>query len=284
MIKVLTALLILSANFAESRFEKYEPFRWNISREGDGFVSPLGGSQQNIKGLSSDAPQFFNSGGIGNIHNCPQNDSFPGVVVNFGQAIWGVVDKVPRENRSRIFIRVVGDYGSHSREMPSAICSNAIIADVNRSHYGNIGGGVQPYVCDLHTRPQDYAVIYDKKIMEWTHIDLKPSSPFVAHDLVGAPHLAKRSINYDYGYGPKDQARTGGPSHQFSEEGHLLLRIKVLIGAVMVAGGFYLLMNTVPHGYRLKRQAFIVNTIFGVLNVLLGALFGLYSLFGLIGG
>ncbi len=74
-----------------------------------------------------------------------------------------------------------------------------------------------------------------------------------------------------------DKSNYRSPAHHFGEKGHLLLSIKV-------AGGFYLLMNTVPHGYRIKRQTFIVNTILGILYMCLRALFGSYYLFGLLGG
>lgn len=115
-------------------------------------------------------------------------------------------------------------------------------------------------------------------------LKLNPRSAFLSHNLVGAAHLSQGRIDNDDRHGSKDQTATGSPSHNLSEEGHLLLRIKVFIGAIMVAGGFYLLMNTVPKGFTMKRKTFAINAIFGVLYVTLGALFGLYSLFGLIGG
>lgn len=79
---------------------------------------------------------------------------------------------------------------------------------------------------------------------------------------------------------PRIKASYSGVAHYLSESGHFLLGIKVLIGAGMIAGGFYFLFNTVPHGYRLKDQTFFVNTIIGILYVLLGSILVANSLFG----
>jgi len=128
----------------------------------------------------------------------------------------------------------------------------------------------------LHSDQLKLSKVFNGKCQPWPLV--------VSHDLVGSPHFGKGGVDHDDRDYPQNQSSGGGPSHDLREEGHFLLRIKVLIGAIMVAGGFYLLMNTVPKGYALKRKTFAINTILGVLYVVLGALFSSYSLFSLLGG
>ena len=122
-----------------------------------------------------------------------------------------------------------------------------------------------------------------KEITVLFNFKREPRSLFIAHDLVRATHFSQRGYDDAYGNSAQNKPNNGSISHYLGEGRHLLLCLKVLLGAGMIAGGFYLLMNTVPKGYKLKTETFLINTILGIFYVLLGSLFAVHSFFGLVG-
>lgn len=90
----------------------------------------------------------------------------------------------------------------------------------------------------------------------------------------------QRQVNQDDRPSAQKNSDHGGEPHDFSKESHGLLSIKVLLGAFMVVGGFYLLLNTIPKGYTIQRETFLINTIFGILYMVVGSLFAAYAMFG----
>jgi len=58
------------------------------------------------------------------------------------------------------------------------------------------------------------------------------------------------------------------------------LGIEVIIGTIMVAGGFYLLLYAVPKGLAIECETLFINTVIGILYVGLSALFATYALLG----
>jgi hypothetical protein len=127
------------------------------------------------------------------------------------------------------------------------------------------------------------AAVHSAQDSEGSAVNYQPRPLFFAHYSVGVAHLSQGGENKHNRSETEGKPGNSGSSHNLSKKSHLLLSIKVLIDSVMVAGRFYLLMNTVPHGYRLKTETFFINTILGVLYMVLGALFAAYSLFGLLG-
>ncbi|WP_390911317.1 hypothetical protein [Pseudosulfitobacter sp. SM2401] len=177
-------------------------------------------------------------------------------------------------------------FKEHALDDRTNIIPRNCITTIKGESANGIFGWKPSFVCRIHSHsffrgtsihsPQDFVA----------HIAVKyqPRPLLFAHNLVGPSHLTKGRENYEDGDSTKGQANNSRGTHDLREKGHLLLSIKVLVGAIMVAGGLYLLMNTVPHGYRLKTKTFLINTVLGILYVVLGALFASYSLFSLIGG
>ena len=166
--------------------------------------------------------------------------------------------------------------------------------------YSNIESGAFAHVLnnDIKRYSKCIAVWHVDELTRRTGCNVQPRPSLVAHDLVsflrsfdgieGRANLSAPNLRLVGGHflssseGEEDknnrpasdnESDDRSPAHDFSKKSHLLLSTKVLIGAIMVAGGYYLLINTVPHGYRLKREAFLINAIFGILYVVFGALF-----------
>ena len=78
----------------------------------------------------------------------------------------------------------------------------------------------------------------------------------------------------------KNYTYNSGLPHDAGEERHLLLSIQVLLGALMIASGFYLLMNTVPQGWKLEAEAFFGNVLLGKALMILGGLLCANALLG----
>lgn len=107
-----------------------------------------------------------------------------------------------------------------------------------------------------------------------------------AHSSCLRSHFAgfrKRHIDQSDGANAKDNPEQRGRTHYLGEESHSLLRIKILIGAIMVMGGLYFLLNTASKGLTIKPETHLINAILSILCITLGCFFASYSMFSLVG-
>lgn len=110
----------------------------------------------------------------------------------------------------------------------------------------------------------------------------------VAHDLVSSvcsgdsiPLSLKSSPNKIEATPSKNRTSDTRKSHSLGPQSHRHLRIKIALSTAMILSGFYFIMYAFNEGRSISLNAGLINTIFGVLNVMLGILLAAHSFFSL---
>ncbi len=89
--------------------------------------------------------------------------------------------------------------------------------------------------------------------------------PDGSSDVRRNPRFRKGQVNQNHRPQTEEHTNNSSSAHNFRKKRHSLLSIKVLLGATMVASGFYLLMNAIPKSDALQRETVFINSIFGIL-------------------
>lgn len=109
-----------------------------------------------------------------------------------------------------------------------------------------------------------------------TSLRLANISSVVRHPL----RFANRKPDQSNRHPADDQPEESRKAHHLREERHGLLGAKILLGAVGLCGSLYLMLYTLPQGYRFSGATFLRNSIAGLLGLSLSTLFIVYALLG----
>ncbi len=88
---------------------------------------------------------------------------------------------------------------------------------------------------------------------------------------------SESSVDQPNGEGAKDETKDPGSRHPEREDRHLLLRLQILFGACVFAGGLYLKANAIYKIRTMEAKTFAFDTGFGIALVIAGGLLASYS-------